>query len=100
MPSLNGATWEENMRKIADVDRRSILRGAAAAGAATVLGRPAFAAPRTLKIGLVAPQTGPISLFSEHIPFVLDQVKRATGGNLKIGGTNRPFEIIVKDSQS
>src|SRR6185437_13034115 len=37
---------------------------------------------------------------SEHIPFVLDQVKRATGGNLKIGGTNRAFEIIVKDSQS
>jgi len=88
------------MRKITAVRRRSVLKGAAAAGAATMLGRPAFAAPRTLKIGLVAPQTGPISLFSEHIPFVLDQVKKATGGNLKIGGTNRPFEIIVKDSQS
>ena len=88
------------MRKIIAVRRRSVLKGAAAAGAATMLGRPAFAAPRTLKIGLVAPQTGPISLFSEHIPFVLDQVKRATGGNLMIGGTNHPFEIIVKDSQS
>jgi len=88
------------MRKIPAVRRRSVLKGVAATGAATMLARPAFAAPRTLKIGLVAPQTGPISLFSEHIPFVLDQVKRATGGNLKIGGTNRPFEIIVKDSQS
>ena len=88
------------MRKIPAVRRRSVLQGAAAAGAATMLGRPAFAAPRTLKIGLVAPQTGPLSLFSEHIPFVLDQVKKATGGNLKIGGTNRAFEIIVKDSQS
>ena len=88
------------MRKIPAVRRRSVLKGVAATGAATMLARPAFAAPRTLKIGLVAPQTGPLSLFSEHIPFVLDQVKRATGGNLKIGGTNRPFEIIVKDSQS
>ena len=88
------------MRKIPAVRRRSVLQGVAATGAATMLGRPAFAAPRTLKIGLVAPQTGPLSLFSEHIPFVLDQVKKATGGNLKIGGTNRAFEIIVKDSQS
>ncbi|MBN9488024.1 MAG: ABC transporter substrate-binding protein [Alphaproteobacteria bacterium] len=88
------------MRKIPAVRRRSVLKGVAATGAATMLARPAFAAPRTLKIGLVAPQTGPLSLFSEHIPFVLDQVKKATGGNLKIGGTNRAFEIIVKDSQS
>ena len=88
------------MRKIPAVRRRSVLQGVAATGAATMLARPAFAAPRTLKIGLVAPQTGPLSLFSEHIPFVLDQVKKATGGNLKIGGTNRAFEIIVKDSQS
>ena len=88
------------MRTISGSGRRTVLKGMAAAGAATVLGRPAFAAPRTLKIGLVAPQTGPLSLFSEHIPFVLDQVKRATGGNLKIGDANRPFEIIVKDSQS
>jgi branched-chain amino acid transport system substrate-binding protein len=100
MPSPNGAMWEETMRRIPVVDRRSVLKGAAAAGAASLLARPAFAVPRTLKIGLVAPQTGPISLFSEHIPFVLDQIKRATGGNLKIGGTNRPFEIIVRDSQS
>jgi branched-chain amino acid transport system substrate-binding protein len=88
------------MRRLAAVDQRSVLKGAAVAGAAAMLARPAFAVPRTLKIGLVAPQTGPISLFSEHIPFVLGQIKRTTGGNLKIGGTNRPFEIIVKDSQS
>lgn len=33
-----------------------------------------------MKLGLVAPQTGPLNLFSEHIPFVLEQIKRATGG--------------------
>ncbi|HKU99361.1 MAG TPA: ABC transporter substrate-binding protein [Vineibacter sp.] len=89
------------MRKTGAVKRRSVLKGMAAAAAAAPMPlHTAFAAPRTLKIGLVAPQTGPISLFSEHIPFVLDQVKRATGGNLEIGGTKRPFEIVVKDSQS
>jgi branched-chain amino acid transport system substrate-binding protein len=88
------------MRTIGGSGRRTVLKGMAAAGAAAIVDGPAFAAPRTLKIGLVAPQTGPLSLFSEHIPFVLDQVKRATGGNLKIAGANRPFEILVKDSQS
>src|SRR5947208_3216954 len=88
------------MRKTAAVNRRSILTGIAAAATAPTTIRTAFAQVRTLKIGLVAPQTGPLSLFSEHIPFVLDQVKRATGGNLEIGGRRRPFEIIVKDSQS
>jgi branched-chain amino acid transport system substrate-binding protein len=88
------------MRKMAAIDRRALLRGIAGATAASALGCPAIAAPRTIKIGLVAPQTGPLSLFSEHIPFVLDQVKRATGGSLKIAGTSRPFEIVPKDSQS
>lgn len=81
------------------LDRRTVL-GGMAAGALSALGRPAFAVPKTLKIGLVAPQTGPLTLFSEHIPFVLDQIKRTTGGQLKINGTAHPFEIIVKDSQS
>lgn len=88
------------MRKISAVNRRSVLMGMAAAAAAPTTMRTAFAQTRTLKIGLVAPQTGPLSLFSEHIPFVLEQVKKATGGNLEIGGRRRPFEIIVKDSQS
>ncbi|HJS87578.1 MAG TPA: ABC transporter substrate-binding protein [Acetobacteraceae bacterium] len=81
--------------------RRSILKGLAMAGAAGLpLARPAVAVPRPLKIGLVVPMTGPLALFSEHVPFVLDQVKRTYGGTLKVNGANHPFQIILKDSQS
>jgi branched-chain amino acid transport system substrate-binding protein len=84
--------------------RRAVLKGIAAAGAAGAASfsglRPAFSAPKTIKIGLVMPQTGALAFFCEHIPFVLGQVKKATGGNLDIGGTKHPFEIVVRDSQS
>lgn len=83
--------------------RRRILQGAGALTSATALSgisRPAFAVPKTIKIGLVMPQTGPLAFFSEHIPFVLEQVKKATGGQITIGGTKVPFEILLRDSQS
>jgi branched-chain amino acid transport system substrate-binding protein len=81
------------------IGRRRLLRGMAA-GTAAMIARPAFAVPRTLRVGLVAPQSGPLTLFSEHIPFVLDQINKTLGGQLKIGGASHPLEIIVKDSQS
>ncbi len=84
--------------------RRTLLKGlaaGAAAGAATSsLAFPAIAVPRTLKIGVVAPRTGPLTLFSEELPFVLDQVKKTFHGQIKINGSNHPFEVIPKDSQS
>ena len=82
------------------VNRRGLLTGAGAAALGLSSLRPAFAVPKTLKIGLVAPQTGELAFFTEHLPFVLAQVKAATGGNLKINGTNHPFEIVLRDSQS
>lgn len=90
------------------VSRRQLLMTAGAGGlalgagglASTLGARPAFAAPRTVKIGLVMPKTGPLAFFCEHIPFVLDQVKATKGGNVKINGTVHPYEIIVKDTQS
>ena len=89
------------IRVLAPMGRRPVLKGLAIAGASGLpLARPAVAAPRTLKIGLVVPMTGPLALFSEHVPFVLDQVKRAYGGTLKVNGAAHPFQIILKDSQS
>lgn len=84
-------------------NRRQVVKGLAA-GAAT-LAMPgsitrALAAPKTIKIGLVQPTTGPLAFFTEHMPFVLDQVQKATGGTVTINGTQHPFEIIIKDSQS
>ena len=83
--------------------RRRLLKGAAMSGvavAASGLGLPALAAQRTIKIGYVSPQTGPLAIFAEPDGFVLDQFRTALAGGLDIGGTRYPVEIIVKDSQS
>ena len=34
------------------------------------------------------------------MPWTLDQIKAATGGQIDVGGTKHPLEIIVRDSQS
>jgi branched-chain amino acid transport system substrate-binding protein len=81
-------------------NRRQVLQGIGASAVALTVGRPAFAVPQTIKIGLVQPQTGPLAFFSEQMPFVLGQIKKATGGSIKINGTNHPYEVIIKDSQS
>lgn len=89
--------------KLLLLNRRQALTGLAAGAAATAA--PGFmtralSAPRTIKIGVVQPTTGPLAFFTEHIPFVLDQVKKSMGGNITVNGTQHPFEIIIKDSQS
>jgi branched-chain amino acid transport system substrate-binding protein len=63
--------------KIRSISRRQALQGVAAGAAALSLPATftrALAAPKTIKIGLVQPTTGPLAFFTEHIPFVLDQV--------------------------
>jgi branched-chain amino acid transport system substrate-binding protein len=90
-------------RKPLSINRRQVLAGIAAGTAATAA--PAFfttalAVPRTIKIGLVQPSTGPLAFFTEHVPFVLDQVQKTFGGTVTINGTQHPYEIVIKDSQS
>ncbi|MBD1545483.1 ABC transporter substrate-binding protein [Roseibium aggregatum] len=85
------------------INRRQALSGLAAGAAATAA--PGFmtralATPKTIKIGLVQPSTGPLAFFTEHIPFVLDQVQKTLGGSIDVNGTKHPYEIIIKDSQS
>ena len=83
------------------VGRRTVLKGLVAGGITSVAGQGlAFAAARTIKIGLVMPQTGALAFFCEHMPFVLDQVKAKMGGRFENGGAQHPYEIIIKDSQS
>jgi branched-chain amino acid transport system substrate-binding protein len=62
--------------------------------------RAAVAAPRTIKIGLVTPQTGPLAAFAEADEYVLPQVRSVLAGGLEIAGARHPVEIVVKDSQS
>ena len=80
--------------------RRAVLQTAVAGLATIAAPRLSFAAGRTIKLGLVAPQTGPLAIFSEQIPFVIEQVKKATGGHVTVAGVAYPLEILVRDSQS
>ena len=85
------------------MDRRGFLKaGASAIAATSVAGvaAPAFAAAKTVKIGVVAPLTGPLAIFSEQLPWVVDQIKALTGGSITNGGTKYPLEIVIRDSQS
>ena len=74
-----------NKGKIA---RRTFLRkgGAAAIGVAALsagFAAPAFAAPKTIKIGYVTPRTGPLAAFAEADKFVIGQMKTFLKGGLQ-----------------
>jgi branched-chain amino acid transport system substrate-binding protein len=78
-----------------------LTASAALVGAAPLLARIANAAsPRTLKIGYVSPQTGPLAPFGEADRFTIQQMQTALKGGITIGGKQYPVSILVKDSQS
>ena len=86
------------------ISRRKFLRttsgtlGAAALGA--TLPMPAVAASKTIKLGYVTPQTGPLAPFGEADKFVVGAMREIFAGGLVAGGKSHPVEIVVKDSQS
>jgi len=85
------------------MSRRAVLRTAGAAGTLAAMGgfpMPVIARPKTIKVGFVTPQTGPLAIFAEPDRFVLDQFKAAIGDGVMINGARHPVEFVVKDSQS
>lgn len=86
------------------ISRRTLLKSGTAALSATALAAsfttPAFAAGRTIKIGVVSPETGPMAAFAEPTSFVLAEISKAMGGTINVGGVAHPFEFIVRDTQS
>jgi branched-chain amino acid transport system substrate-binding protein len=89
-----------------DSGRRRVIQGAGAAAAAGAVGLLGFnplvfgQSARTIKIGYVSPQTGPLAPFGEADKFVIEGVRQALKGGIAIGGKTHPVEIVVKDSQS
>jgi branched-chain amino acid transport system substrate-binding protein len=85
------------------VTRRRLLE-LAGAGAGLALSqafpRPTIAAERTIKLGYVSPQTGPLAPFAEADNFTIAAVRAALKDGLPVNGKTHPVEIIVKDSQS
>jgi branched-chain amino acid transport system substrate-binding protein len=91
------------MPKLPDLNRRTLLKGAAAGLAAGAIGAPAgalAAAPRKIKIGLIGTKTGAHAVFYEGMPYVLDLIQKELGPTIDVAGTKHPYEIIFRDSQS
>ncbi len=85
------------------ISRRTVLAygGALTAGAvASSFPAPAVHAARSVKIGFVSPQTGPLAPFGEADKFVLANAREALKSGIKIGGKSYPVEIVARDSQS
>jgi len=83
------------------ISRRQFVQATAGVVAAgTLLGKRAFAAPKPLKIGYVSPETGPLAAFGAADDFVVAEFRRIFRDGIQTGGTTRPIEILVRDSQS
>src|SRR3954453_2772014 len=58
------------------------------------------AAGRTVKLGYVTPQTGPLAPFGEADSFVIDALRRQLREGVRVGAKRFPIDVVVKDSQS
>jgi branched-chain amino acid transport system substrate-binding protein len=84
------------------IDRRTLIRYSAASGAALATGvyAPAIAQAKTIKLGYVSPQTGPLAAFAEADNFIIANFKDAIKGGLRKGATTYAIDVVVRDSQS
>lgn len=93
---------ENNMTRNLTSRRRFLKAGAAVGGlAASGLYAPAVhAQSRTVTIGYVTPQTGPLAAFAEVDQFIIDGFLQSVSGGVQSGGRTFNIEVLVKDSQS
>jgi branched-chain amino acid transport system substrate-binding protein len=82
------------------IDRRTLIRYSAASVLAGGVCAPAIAQAKTIKLGYVSPQTGPLAAFAEADNFIIANFKDAIKGGLRIGGTTYAVDVVVRDSQS
>jgi branched-chain amino acid transport system substrate-binding protein len=82
--------------------RRTLIQAGGALAGAAALGFPSLvlAQGKTIKIGFVSPQTGPLAPFGEADKFTIEQMNKLFGGGIDIGGKKVAVQIIQKDSQS
>ncbi len=87
---------------IASRRRRALIQAGGTLAGAAALGFPSlvFAQARTVKIGFVSPQTGPLAPFGEADKFTIEQMNKLFGGGIDIGGRKVAIQILQKDSQS
>ncbi|MBU6439373.1 MAG: ABC transporter substrate-binding protein [Betaproteobacteria bacterium] len=81
--------------------RREFLGAAGAAAAVLALPQAARAAGNdAVRVGFVSPLTGPLAGFGQTDPFIIDLVRKRTGGKLKSGSSTLALEILPRDTQS
>src|SRR5581483_10631310 len=82
--------------------RRALIQAGGALAGATALGFPGLvlAQGKTIKIGFVSPQTGPLAPFGEADKFTIEQMNKLLAGGVDIGGKKVAIQIVQKDSQS
>jgi branched-chain amino acid transport system substrate-binding protein len=87
---------------IASRRRRALIQAGGTLAGAAALGFPSLvlAQGRTIKIGFVSPQTGPLAPFGEADKFTIEQMNKLFGGGIDIGGKKVAIQILQKDSQS
>jgi branched-chain amino acid transport system substrate-binding protein len=87
------------------LDRRTLIgRGAKASlafGLAPYIATSkAFKSARTVKIGWVAPLTGPLASFGEANKYTVTVMQNLFRHGIRVGRNTFPVQIILKDSQS
>jgi len=103
VPKQNGEDGMARKSHSLRFNRRAFIKASAATGAALAAGgvfAPAARAAKTIKIGYVSPQTGPLAPFGEADKFVTANFQSLAKDGLKIGNATYAVEVIVKDSQS
>ena len=87
-----------------DRQRRKLLKLAAVGGAGAIASPWMFqssrAAAKTIKIGMITPETGPIAAFGEPSKWVADEVSKFLGDGIMVAGDKHPVQILNRDSQS
>ncbi len=83
------------------VDRRTLLKGLGAVTAATIaLPRGVRAAAKTIKVGVISPMTGPLSLFGDTDDYTANKIMDLVKDGIEIGGETYNIEILLRDAQS
>jgi branched-chain amino acid transport system substrate-binding protein len=86
----------------AKLDRRTLLKGLGAVTAATIA-LPHYAraqGSKTIKIGVISPMTGPLSLFGDTDAYTVDKIMALVKDGIEVGGETYNIEILLRDAQS
>ena len=93
---------EMKINPAAKLDRRTLLKGLGAVTAATIaLPQHARAqGAKTIKVGVISPMTGPLSLFGDTDAYTVDKIMTLVKDGVEIGGETYNIEILLRDAQS